>query len=131
MGIDTFVDDLLSYLQTAGYGTIGSNLFEGPLNPSIQNCISLTPYDGKNPTTVKSGEDNPHNPFLQVMIRNKNRRLAYNTAKNIYKMWRLIGPIQIGNTRFERIQARGTWHPLGIDESGCDNYSVNFLLIFD
>lgn len=131
MGIDTFVDDLLLYLQNAGYGTIGTNLFEGPMNPAVENCITITPYEGTNPTTIKTGEENPFNPFLNVLVRKKNRRQAFDTTVSIFKMWRLVSNAQIGNTKFEHIKARGTWHPLGIDDSGCINYSINFSLKFN
>ncbi len=130
MTIYTFIDDLLTELQSKGYGTKEVDLFEGPLNLTAINCIAIAPYGGTNPTTIKSGEENPHNPFLNVEIRNQNRQLAYETTIGIYEMWRLLGPVTYGTTRFERIEARGTWHPLGLDKNNCMNYSINFSLIF-
>jgi hypothetical protein len=131
MTIDTFVEDLLTYLQTNNLGTKTVDLLEGPLNPSVLNCITITPYDGTNPTSIKSGEDNAHNPFLNVNVRNINKKTALENTIKIYKLWRLLPYIQIGSTHFELIKARGTWHPLGLDTNKCMNYSINFSLKFE
>jgi hypothetical protein len=133
MTIYTFVDDLLTYLQTNNLGTKTVDLFDGALPPSPLNCITISPYGGTNPTTIKSGEDDPHNPFLNVAIRNTNKTTALINTIKIYELWRKVPNITIGNTRFELIKAQGTWHPLGLDNSSpkCMNYSINFSLKFE
>jgi hypothetical protein len=131
MTLETLIDDLLTELQVRGFGTVGVDLFDGGLNSSVENCISITPYEGTNPSTVKSGEENPYNPYLSVLIRNRNKKQAYLITVRLYKMWRLVPNVQIGNTKFELIKARGTFHPLGVDKMGLMNYSVNFSLKFE
>jgi hypothetical protein len=129
--IESFVDDLLLHLQNNNFGTKGVDLFIGGSDPEVENCICITPYEGPNPTSVKSGEDNPHCPNLQVLVRHKNRKQALETTIKIYKLWRRLAYVQIGDTKFEYILAKGTWHPIGVDKANLMNFSINFSLKFE
>ncbi|MEN6293158.1 MAG: hypothetical protein ABFD07_14245 [Methanobacterium sp.] len=128
MTIDTFLYDLAQDLQDHNFGTWGSDIFLEGLDETSPKGITLTPYTGPNPRDVKSGEDNPHNPLLNVFIRDTDLKTCRKTAFDIYKHWRLLVGVTFGDTYFESIMARGTPQFAGLSKMLFPEYSVNFSL---
>lgn len=129
MTIETFLYDLAQDLENNSFGVQGTDIFLEGFDETSARGISLTPYGGSNPRDVKSGEENPHNPFLNVFVRDTNRTDCRNTAFSIYKHWRLLSSVTFGNTHFESIIARGTPQYAGVSKMNYPEYSVNFSLV--
>lgn len=131
MTIDTFVDDLIGYLQTAGFGTAGEDLVKNRLDETDENQIAVIPWQGTNPTDIKSGEDNLHEPKVSVIVRNSSESTAFQNIIGIYKLLRLKSNVRIGSTNFVLIRALGTPGFIGTTRTGAAIFSINFSLIFE
>lgn len=130
MTLATFLDDLSQDLETAGFGTEGTDIFTLGLSETSPSGISLAPYGGTNPIEVKSGEENQHNPYLNVFVRNVDKQACHSKAFQIYEHWRLLHNVRIGSTFFTIIKARGTPQFAGLSKMSYPEYSINFELKF-
>jgi hypothetical protein len=126
--IETYLDDLGTFLQTEGIGTLGTDIFFYGLDGASPNCISITPFiSGKSSNSIVSGEINPYEPDISIIIRNSDAATALTKATTIYKLMRNISNRTLGTTRFILIQEHG---PPGFiaQQDGYYYFSINFSL---
>ena len=108
MTIETYLDDLGSYIQTEGIGTKAVDIFFYGLDESAPNCVALIPYtSGKLSNSIVSGEINPYEPNISIIVRNTDAYTAHSTSIYIYKLLRCVSNQVIGTTQFKNIQEHG------------------------
>ena len=130
LAIKDVLQDLAAYLQTEGYGTKGSNpsgisIFTG-VDGGTTNSIVIAPYGGSNSYEIKSGEMNASNPNIQITCRNLSQETAISQSSDIHELLREKYDWDIGSTHFIYLRAKAPPIPLGKNESGFYEYSVNF-----
>lgn len=118
------IDDLGTYLQTQGIGTLGTDLFQGHLPSSPDNCVAVFETGGSQPN-----KDLPLNhPSFQVIVRNK----SYATGRDKLESVRTAlhrkfnTSLVSGQTFAYYILATSEGGHIGRDESGRDEFSINF-----
>jgi len=128
MTIETYLSDLGTYLQTAGIGTINTDIHFHGLASNATNDITLIQFPGAEYNKIVSGEVNPYSPNLSILIRNTSGATAHSKATAIYKLLRDVSNRTIGSTHFLMIQAQGS--PGFVSKT--QNYfifSINFSLL--
>lgn len=100
MTIESYLSDLETYLQTNSFGTVGTDIHCIGFNESASNDITLNPFPGSEYTKIVSGEINPYNPSLSILVRNTNAATALSTVTGIYKLLRNVSNQTIGATTF-------------------------------
>lgn len=130
LAVKDLLKDLATYLQTQGYGVKGSNptgisIFIGA-QAGTTNSISIAPYGGSNSYEIKTGETNASNPNIQIMCRNKDENVAISQSSDIHELLREKYNWDLGTTHFIFLRAKAPPIPLGKNESGFYEYSVNF-----
>lgn len=127
MTIETYLSDIGTYLQTNSIGTVGTDIFYSKLDLSI-NCISLNPYQGSNKLKIVTGQRDPQQINLSIIVRNSSNYTAKTKADSIYELLCDIYNTIIGTTKFLYIQAKS---PPGLVSSDPNFtiYSINFSLL--
>lgn len=128
MTIETYLTDLGTYLQTAGIGTVNTDIHFFGLASNATNDITLSPFPGAEYNRIISGEINPYSPDLSIIVRNTSGAAALSKATSIYKLLRDVSNRTIGSTHFLVIQAQAP--PSFISKT--QNYflfSINFSLL--
>ena len=127
MTIETYLSDLGAYLQTNSIGTVGTDIFYGKFDLST-NCISLLPYPGTNTHKIVTGQRDPQQINLSILVRNSVNYTAKTKADSIYNLLYDIYNTIIGTTKFLYIQAKS---PPGLvsSDSNFTIYSINFSLL--
>ena len=128
MTIETYLDDLGTYLQTNSIGTLGTDIFYNGLD-TVPNCIAITPYRGSNTYHIVSNVKNPHSVNINVLVRNSDGDTAKSKADSIYLLIGDVANTIIGTTKFLFIQAKSLPVLDSKTESGLTIYSVNFSLL--
>ena len=80
------LNDIGTYLQYQGIGTLGADLFLGLMPDQPDNCIALFEYAGSPPDLHWNGEY----PGLQVRVRNKSYAAARTKIGEVAKRKRCI-----------------------------------------
>jgi len=122
--------DLATYLQSQGYGVKGKNPSGISIFTSVEggttNSINIMSYGGSNSYDIKSGEKNASNPNIQIICRNLNEETAISQSSDIHELLREKYDWDLGSTHFIYFRAKAPPIPLGKNESGFFEYSVNF-----
>jgi hypothetical protein len=119
------VDDVAQYLQTAGLGTIGSDLFESYMPDTVDTGICVLDTGGPAPDA-----DLPtHSPTFQVFIRGSNYITGRAKLDLVRSTLHQLANTQIGNTYFYYILAQSEGGHIGRNERGLDEFSINFLCL--
>ncbi len=122
----SWIDDIGSYLQTQGIGTLGTDLFYEKFEPSIQNSVILITQAGPGPSTTLGNTMILRKPELGVRVRNQDDSTAYTKAESIFNLLNDTYNTTIGNTRFKRINAVADPFFVGFDKNENFMYSINF-----
>jgi hypothetical protein len=118
--------DIVSIIQTGGYGTAGTDLFYSnmPDNPDL--CTCLYQYQGR-----PAGR-NPRmeTPGLQVRVRGATDGYAAAETKiyNIFKLLHGKNSFTVGANKYKSIDAAGSVMNMGTDEKGRPMLSCNFYI---
>ncbi|MFA6727352.1 MAG: minor capsid protein [Prevotella sp.] len=124
------IKDLATYLQTQGYGIKGKNSTGVSIYTSVEggttNSISIAPYGGSNSYDIKTGEKNASNPNIQITCRNLNEEIAISQSSDIHELLREKYNWDLGTTHFIYLRAKAPPIPLGKNQAGFYEYSVNF-----
>lgn len=128
MTIESYLSDLGTYLQTNSVGTLGTDIHCIGFEENASNDITLNPFPSTKFASIVSGEINPYNPRLSIIVRNTNAATALSKVTTIYKLLRDISNQTIGTTKFLYIQEES---PPGFVTKKNNNYifSVNFSLL--
>lgn len=118
------IDDLGTYLQTQSIGTLGTDLFQGHLPDTPDNCVAIFETGGPAPN-----KDLPLNkPTFQVIVRNasyatgRDKLEAIRTALHRKSNLSLVS----GQTFAYYILAQSEGGHIGRDANGRDEFSMNF-----
>jgi len=129
--LETYLSDIATYLQTQGYGVVGSSTTSTPIQiggyyESTYNAIFLTSYGGSDSNEIVSTEASSINPDFQILVRHSSQQTAIETSASIYRLLRKKVSWDIGTTHF--IYVRGKAPPIFVRKtnSGFFEYSINF-----
>jgi hypothetical protein len=118
---------IATYLQTGGYGTLGSTIFIDFAPPTPSSCIVVTAYGG--PPAVRGIGQTPRLYDIvrvQVLIRNSSPGTAISQAESIYTY--LEGSIPPGLVFVRTVNSRASY--LGKDDNNLSKYSMNFEVLY-
>lgn len=119
------LDDIATYLQTNGVGTVGTDIFLGQLPASPDNCVALFEYAGFPPDLIWSGE----RPGLQARIRNKSYSAGRTKAEQVVQKLHGLAESTLSGTRYLLVRAEQSPESLGRDANGRNEWVVNFAII--
>jgi len=126
MSLPAWLDALGTYLQTAGIGTLGTDIFYHGFDSRTQNCISLSDGAGPGANTTLSGDMILYKPELGVLVRNMSDSSANSKALSIYNLLNLKTNFTSGTTRFKRIRAISEPFFVSKTANNLYIYSINF-----
>jgi len=119
------LNDMGTYLQYQGIGTLGTDLFLGLMPDQPDNCIALFEHAGTPPDLHWSGEY----PGLQVRVRNKSYAAARTKIGEVAKKLHGLHEQTLSGTRYLLIKARGSPEVLKRDNNNRIEVFVNFEII--
>lgn len=122
---EVMLNEIGTYLQAQGIGTVGVDIFLGLLPDQPDNCIALFEYAGSPPDLHWEGEY----PGLQVRVRNKSYSSGRAEIGQILKLLHGLHETTLSGTRYLLIKARGTPEVLKRDASNRIEWFVNFEII--
>lgn len=119
------LDDIATYLQTGGVGTVGTDLFKGELPPDPDNCVAIYEYAGQ-PPFVSVDIDRPG---LQVRVRNKGYAQARAKIDQIYLLLHALANTTINGTRYLIVRAVQSPFSMGRDSNNLVELVQNFIIM--
>jgi hypothetical protein len=126
----TWIEDIGAYLQTQGFGTIGTNIHYYIFDKMVSNDITLIPFSvSEYNRIISDGVNNPRPKGLEVLVRNQDAETAFNTVTSIYELLRIVANQTIGSTHFINVEADASPGFVGKSEGELFNFSVNFSLL--
>ena len=117
-------DDMAGYLQTAGVGTVDTDIFKGHMPDTAANCIALYQYAGEPPLLVGSIE----NPRLTVRVRNTSYDAGQKKARDVLKALHTLNEQTISAHRYLYVRAAGSIAQLGRDHEGRALFTIDFIV---
>jgi hypothetical protein len=122
------IEDIATYLQTVGVGTIGSTLFKGQIPTLPDNCVAVFQYAGSSPI-VTHDKKVLDSLGLQIRVRNTEYSVGMTKAQEIIDLLSPKSNITIGTGFYLSVVANQNPVPLGLDEKGRHEFSVNFSIL--
>lgn len=123
------LDDIASYLQTAGIGTVGTDIFKGEMPAEPDNCIGLFEYGGGRPEHAPGAPLD--RPGLQARVRNLSYPVARQKCQDIQNVLHGIHEQAINGTYYILILANQSPEPLGRDANDRMEFVQNFSVIYE
>ena len=117
-------DDIAAYLETAGVGTVNSNIFTGHLPDTTSNCLALYQYAGEPPELVGEIE----NPRLTARVRNVSYDDGQKKARDVLKALHTLNERTINGHRYLYIRAAGSIAQLGRDHEKRALFTIDFIV---
>jgi hypothetical protein len=117
------LDDIASYLQTQGVGTVGTDLFKAMLPDTPDACVAVLEFGGDEPVdtySVTAGTIKVERPALQIICRaaQDDYSAARTKAESAYKQLHNLGPATLSGTVYLGVKAREAPFTLGRDSNG-------------
>ena len=122
----SWIEDIGTYLQTSGIGTVGTDIFYTGFDASVHNCITLYTQPGLPEEIYLTKDLTLRKPELGVRVRNSSDSAAYQKAYDIYNLLDMLVNTPLGSTRFKRIKAIADPFFLEQDLNYYYIYSINF-----
>mgnify|MGYP001334878852 FL=1 len=119
------LNDIGTYLQAQGVGTVETDIFLGLMPDQPDNCIALFEYAGSPPDLHWNGEY----PGLQVRVRNKSYAAARTKIGEAMTALHGLHEQTLSGTRYLLIKARGSPEVLKRDNNNRVELFVNFEII--
>jgi hypothetical protein len=116
------IDELLSYLETNGIGTSGTDLFKAVKPADVDNCVVLYDTGGPGPNT----ETPIHDLGIQIIVHNVSYGNGYTKAKSIFDL--LDKATSFLTTPVSMCRAEHLPFHLGVDEEGKHQIGLDFTL---
>ncbi|MCU7526561.1 MAG: hypothetical protein HF308_18945 [Ignavibacteria bacterium] len=130
MTIETYLVDLSNYIQSNGLGTVAVDIVISGYYDKAGNAIFVTPYGGSDNCEIKTpGYDDPCTPDVQFLVRNLDQAIAISKANAIFKLFRKVSDLTIGDTKIISMRAKGPPSFVMKTNSLHYHYSINFSLI--
>jgi hypothetical protein len=122
-----YLDDIADYIQTAGLGTIGEDLFTAKMPDSPDACACLTERSGIAPDAITTIE----RPGFRVLCRGEDSdagiSAAFAKAYAIKKLLHRAVGLTLGTTLYHRIDALGAPSYNAQDDRGRPIYELSFV----
>ncbi len=120
----TFIEQVATYLQAGGIGTLGTNLFISNLPDSVDSCVAVFDTGGMTPDIYLPTKE----PTFQVLVRST----TYDLGKAKIDAIRALlhrnfnVTLVVGQTYVYSILAMSEGGHIGQNERGLDEFSMNF-----
>jgi hypothetical protein len=120
----TFIEQVATYLQAGGIGTLGTNLFISNLPDSVDACVAVFDTGGMPPDIYLPTKE----PTFQVFVRST----TYDLGKAKIDAIRALlhrnfnVTLVVGQTYVYSILALAEGGHIGQNERGLDEFSMNF-----
>lgn len=118
------LNEIGSYLQAQGAGTLGVDMYLGLMPEQPDNCIAIFEYAGNPPALTHDG--GIERPGLQVKVRNTSYPAGRSKISEVVNVLHRLSNETINGTRYIFIRANQSPEPLGRDASGRQEFVVNF-----
>lgn len=121
----SLIDDIATYLEDNGIGTVGSTIFKSWLPDNNQN-VSMVVLDTGGPTpdidltSLKT-------PTFQIMIRSNTYSAGKSKLDSIRSLLHGVIETQVENTYILYMHAQSEGGHIGRNENGKDEFSINFI----
>lgn len=115
------VDELATYLQTQGFGTVGSTLFKGS-SPDVPDNLVVITDTGGFPNVLNSKGAKLEVITVQILARNKRQELARDALLNIQADLHQLVDTSLGT--FTIIAARAFDRPSVIGRDGKERWNL-------
>lgn len=116
------ITEIADYLEDEGVGTLGTNLFYSYMPENINTGISVLDTGGMTPDPYLP----THEPTFQIFI----RATSYDAGKALLESVRdalhRLTNTTLGSTHYYFILAMSEGGHIGRDETGRDEFSINF-----
>lgn len=119
------LDDIATYLQAGGVGTIGTDLFKGELPPDPDNCVAIYEYAGQPPLVSV----NIDRPGLQVRVRNQGYAQARAKIEQVYLLLHALANTTLSGERYLIIRAVQSPFSMGRDSNNLLELVQNFIIM--
>jgi hypothetical protein len=121
-------DDIKDILEAAGLGlTFQTNLFVGTLPAQAQdNCVVVYDTPGWEPDLTFNPDEKYDKPSIQVLVRNRDYRQAYDLVNDIKTELHGLGHEVWNGTTYELVRCSQEPFPLGHDEKNRVRFVCNF-----
>lgn len=119
------VQDVATYLQNNGIGTLGTNLFVGRLPDEPDTCTAVFAYAGFPMPLHWNGEQ----PGLQVLVRAPSYVQAQNLMEQIRGLLHGLSEQTLGTTRYLLVRAKQSPMLLQRDDGDRAIFVCNFDVI--
>lgn len=121
------LDDIASYLQTQGLGTLAVDLFLGTSPPDPDATIVIREYGGGQPVFLATGGEPAYEyPRFQLTCRGVDYVSARDRAERCYRALSRIANQQVGTSWYLRVVPLQSPFPVGQDESDRELMVANF-----
>lgn len=122
--------DLVAYLDPLVAETGGTDLFEGPMPESPDNCIAVAHYDSPALNDRVMGGSLANNigvsiVMVQVMARNTSKTTAQSKAQGYFNLLDNLGPVTLTGRLYHSVEGEGEPFNLGQDQNGRWRYAFN------
>jgi hypothetical protein len=121
-------DDIAAYLQTAGIGTVGTDIFVGHLPDAPSNCLAVIQNGGESPEMAGPITGQIERPRLIVRVRNSTYLNGSTKANAVLKALHTLGDQTLSGHRYLYIRAVGSVNQLGRDHEKRSLFSVDFVV---
>lgn len=122
-------DEFAKYLESEGFGVLGTDIFHNFQPDSPDNCI--TTYNINAPVLAESSSLSVDNCCVQVMVRNKNEELSKTILRNIHLNFIGFGGEKLvpsSNMTITESAVDTNPYSIGKDEKGRNECTVTYRL---
>lgn len=121
----SMIADITTYLQTAGIGTIATNLFTGYMPDAGDTIVAVIDTGGPQPDK----ELPTKHPTFQVYVRAPSYETGKTKIEAIRSALHQVKNTTIGSTYFYYILAQSEGGHIGRNDRGLDEFSINFICL--
>jgi len=118
----SLIDDIATQLQTAGIGTVGTDIFKSYLPDNVTNSMAVLDTGGTQPDPDIPTKE----PTFQIVIRNATYSAGKTLLDAIRSALHQKANVTYGSTYFYFILAISEGGHLGRNDNGFDEFSINF-----
>lgn len=100
------LDELGTFLQTQGVGTLATDLFTGLLPDAPDAAVAIMEYGGASPVhTLGAGNAKFERPRVQVIVRALTYTAARTKIESVYKLLEALVNTTLSSVKYLRVEA--------------------------
>lgn len=123
--MSTIIGDIATYLQTAGLGTVGTDIFASYTPDAADNIICVLDTGGTMPDPYIPTKS----PTFQVFVRASDYETGRAKLDQVRATLHKLVNTTVGSTYFYYILAQSEGGSIGRNERGLDEFSMNFICL--